>query len=93
MHNGKYQCHIATSCTYHLASCPSCSTRAIQKKLTLNDFFFHFWRGGRGQESVPLAKKIQDRKRKRSRQKNKRGDRKGESNDSSEIPDRGRGSD
>ena len=41
----------------------------------------------------PIAEKWQDRKSKRTRQKNKRGDRKGESNDSPEIPDRGETSD
>ena len=35
MHDGKYQCHMAASCTYHLPSSPSCSTRAIQKSITL----------------------------------------------------------
>ena len=34
MHNGKYQCHMAASCTHHLPS-PSCSTRAIQKVFSL----------------------------------------------------------
>ena len=41
------------------------------------------------QENGPLAEKWQDRKSKRTRQKSKRGDRKGESNDSPESPDRG----
>ena len=39
-------------------------------------------------ENGPLAEKWQDRKSKRARQKNKRGDRKAESNDSPEIPGR-----
>ena len=34
MHNGKYSCHMAASCTYHLPSA-SYSKRAIQKSLTL----------------------------------------------------------
>ena len=38
-----------------------------------------------------MEKKGQDRKSKRTRQKNKSGDRKGESNDSPGIPDRGGG--
>ena len=37
-----------------------------------------------------MEKKGQDRKSKRTRQKNKSGDRKGESNDSPEIPDMGK---
>ena len=40
------------------------------------------------QENVPLAKTLQDRQSKRTMQKNNRGDRKGEPNDSPEIPDR-----
>ena len=43
MHNGKYQCHMAASCTYHrptIISC--CSTRAIQKSLTLNEKYLSF---------------------------------------------------
>ena len=46
-----------------------------------------FW--GKSQENGPLAQKWQDRKSKRTRQKNKRGDRKGELNDSRKIPDVG----
>ena len=42
----------------------------------------------RSQENGSLAEKLWDRKSKRTRQKNKRGVRKGESNDSPEIPDR-----
>ena len=77
----------AAHTTYQLLS-PSCSTRAIQKSLTLNEKYLRvFWK--KGQENGPLAEKWQDKKSKRTRQKkNKRGDRKGESNDSSEIPDR-----
>ena len=40
------------------------------------------------QVNGPWAENGQDRKGNRTRQKNKRGDRKGESNDSPEIPDR-----
>ena len=46
-----------------------------------------FW--GKSQENEPLAQKWQYRKSKRTRQKNKRGDRKGELNDSPKIPDMG----
>ena len=76
MHNGKYQC------TYHLPP-PSCSTTAIQKSLTLNKKYLSFLE--KSQENGPLAEKLPDRK---SERKKTRGDRKGESNDSPEIPDR-----
>ena len=76
-------------------SSPSCSTRAIQKSLTLNEIFLSF--PEKSQKNGQLTEKLQDRKIKRTRQKKrekkkekkkKRGDRKGESNDSPEIPDR-----
>ena len=77
--------------TYQLSS-PSCSTRVIQRSLTLNENYLSVLE--KSQENGPLAEKWQDRKSKRTRQKrNKRGDRKGESNDSPEIPDRKRTSD
>ena len=66
---------------------PSCSTRAIQKSLTQWKIFESFLERKKSRESGPLAEKWQDRKSKRLKQKNKRGDRKGESNDSPEIPD------
>ena len=40
----------------------------------------------KSQENGPSAEKLEDRKSKRARQKNKRGDRKGESNYSPGIP-------
>ena len=43
----------------------------------------------KSQENGLLAEKWQDRQSKRNRQKNKRGDRKGESNNSPKIPDWG----
>ena len=43
---------------------------------------------GKSQENGPWAEKLQDRKSKRTRQRNKRGDRKGQSKDSPEIPGR-----
>ena len=43
----------------------------------------------KSQEDGPLAGKGLDRKSKRTRQKNKRGDRRGDSNDSPGIPDKG----
>ena len=59
MHNGKYKCHTAASCTYHLSS-HSCSTRAIQKAYLLSKtwrLFFYFFVGGGGQEKRPLAER------------------------------------
>ena len=44
----------------------------------------------KSQEKGPLAEKWWDKKSKMTRQKNMRGDRKGDSNDSPEIPDKGR---
>ena len=89
MHNGKYQCHIAQQAahTTDQLSSPSCSTRATQKCLTLNEKYLRvFWRKKRrSQENGPLAEKLQDSKRTRQK-KNKTGDRKGETNDSPEIP-------
>ena len=92
--------YMAASCTYHLPS-PSCSKRAIQKSQTLNEKYLRvFWRKKKkGQENGPLAKKMtrqkeqeESRQKKKKWKKNekwkKRGDRKGESNDSPEIPDR-----
>ena len=74
---------------YYLLS-PSCSTRALQKSVTLNKTCLRvFWREKKSQENRPLAEKRQDRKSKRTRQKNKRGDRKGESNERAKIPDKG----
>jgi len=43
---------------------------------------------GKHQETGPLAEKGQGKRTKRTWQKNKRGDRKGEPNDSPEIPHR-----
>ena len=78
----------AAHTTYQLSS-PSCSTRAIQKSLTLNEKYLRvFWRE-KSQENGPLAKTNGKTERARGLgRKNKRGDRKGESNDSPEIPDR-----
>ena len=41
----------------------------------------------KNREKGPLAEKSQDRKSKKTRHKSKRGDRKGESNGSPEIPE------
>ena len=80
-----YKCimeNTSAHTTYQLSS-PSCSTRAIQKSLTLNKKYLSFLE--KSQENGPLAEKLPDRK---SERKKTRGDRKGESNDSPEIPDR-----
>ena len=39
--NGKYRCHVAASCTYHLSLPPSSWERATQKSLSLNE---RYWR-------------------------------------------------
>ena len=73
--------------TNYIVSAPSCSARAIQKKLISErkaiEIFF-----GKSQENKLSADKWHDRKDTRTRQKNERGDRKGKSNDNPEIPDR-----
>ena len=59
----------AAHTTYQLSS-PSCSTRAIQKSLTLNKKIFEF--SGKKSGESSLAEKWQDRKSKRTRQKEKK---------------------
>ena len=72
--------------TYQLSS-PSCSTRTIQKSLPLNGKYLRiFW--NKSQENGPFQKNYKTERAKGLGRKNKRGDRKGESNDSPEIPDR-----
>ena len=91
-----YKCIIANTSaiwqqaahTTYQPSSPSCSTRATQKSLTLNERFLRK-RKEKSQENGPLAEKWQDRKRTRQKEKKTAiGDRKGESNDSPEIADR-----
>ena len=63
----------------NLLSSPSCSTRAIQKSLTLNEKYLRvFWE--KSQENGPLAEKRQDRKSKRIRQKEKQTEETGKGN-------------
>ena len=99
MHNGKYQCHMAASCVYHLQlSSPSCSTRAIQKSLTLNEKYLSFLKKKNEKKKKSGERTISKKndktetargvKAEKTMKKNKRGDRKGESNDSPEIPER-----
>ena len=52
----------AAHTTYQLSS-PICSTKAIQKSLTLNKKYLSFLE--KSQENGPLAEKLQDRKRER----------------------------
>ena len=70
-----YKCIMANSSairqqaahtTYQISS-PRCSTRAIQKSLTLNEIYSSFLE--KSQENGPLAEKWQDRKSKRTRRK------------------------
>ena len=78
--------------TAYWQSSYSCSTGATQKPvlylLTKNAGKFSEKQQQKDQVNGPWAENGQDRKGNRTRQKNKRGDRKGESNDSPEIPDR-----
>ena len=74
----------AAHTTYQLSS-PSCSTRAIQKSLTINKKDLRvFWK--KSQKNG--QKKAKTERARGLGRRNKRGDRKGESNDSREIPDR-----
>ena len=73
----------AAHTTYQLSS-PSCSTRAIQKSLTLNEKYLEKKSG----EWTIIRKMTKQERAKGLGRKNKTGDRKGESNDSPEIPDR-----
>ena len=69
--------HISPS-NYHLLAAQQEPYKKKKKRLTLRIFW------NKSQENGPLA---EDRKSKRTRQKNKSGDRKGEPNDSPETPD------
>ena len=73
--------------TYQLSS-PSCLTRARQKSLTLNEKYLRvFWK--KKAEEWTISRKMTRQKEQEDKaEKNKRGDRKGKSNDSPEIPDR-----
>ena len=64
-----------------------CKTAYLLMK-NIEDFFLENF-----QKNGPAGKKGQNRKSNRTRQKNKRGDSKVESNESPEIPDRGETSD
>ena len=57
MHHGKYQRHMAASCTYHLSSSPSCSTTAIRKSPTLKRKTFQNFLVKR-LENGPLVRKM-----------------------------------
>ena len=56
--------------TTNQLSSPSCSTRAVQKNLILNEKYLSFLE--KSQENGPLAEKWQDRKSKRTRRKKTR---------------------
>ena len=92
MANTSAICQQAAHTTYQLSS-PSCSTRAIQKSLTLNEKYLRVIFLGKKSEEWTISRKWQASKCKRTRQQNKGGDRKGESNDSPEIPDKSIASD
>ena len=63
MHNGKYQCHMAASCTYHLVTIIS---QLLNKSLNLNEkwlllFFFFFFLFEKCQNG-PLAENMTTQK-------------------------------
>ena len=65
MHNGKYQCHMAASCRYHLLA----TQQEHTKSLTLhNCFFFLSFSRKRSAEWI-IAEKWQDKKGRKPRQK------------------------
>ena len=72
MHKGKYQCHMAANCTYHLPS-PSCSTRAIQTK---PNWMKNIWvfPGKKSRENGPLREKNDEIKRARGLGRKTRGE-------------------
>ena len=85
MHNSKYQLpygsqlHLPVPPTsYHFLAAQQ---EPCKKSLTLNkkNVERNFWSKKKSQENGPLAKKWQDWKSQKTRQKNERGDRKGES--------------
>ena len=95
MHNGKYQCHKAASCTYHPSAIIFQPANKSHTK-TPNSLRKNL-KEKKSQENGPLAGKWRDRKKKRTRQRRERHrererereDIKRKPNDSPEIPDRG----
>ena len=78
----------AAHATYQLSS-QCCSARAIQKSLTLNERYQRvFWKKKSGEWTISRKMTRQNEQEDQVGKKNKRGDRKEESNDSPEIPDR-----
>ena len=97
MHNSKYQCHMPYGSMLHIPPTNLLLLAAKQepykkKAYLLMKYIKEFcWK--KVQKNGPAGRKRSDRKSNRTRQKNKRGDSKVESNDSPEIPDRGETSD
>ena len=97
MHNGKYQCHMAASCTYHLPTITSqllnnSHAKNKQKTKKLSENFLEI-KKRRKEKKVLKLEQGENMKTERARglgrkKKKKKGDRKGESNDNPEIPDR-----
>ena len=85
---------MAAGCTYHLHNL-DVQQEPYKKSVTLNEKRFRvFWREKKSQKNGPLAEKWQDKKRARRLGRKKWEETgKGESNDSPEIPDRGKKSD
>ena len=83
MRKGKYQCHTRASCTYHLPSTCYLS-RATQVYLIMKNVGeFSGKKFGAGTNSRKVTSQ-----REKTAEENKKGDRKGELNESPEIPDR-----
>ena len=75
--------------TTNQLSSPSCSTRATQKSLALNETYLRvFWKQVRRMDHQQKNDKTERARGLGRRKTNKRGDKKGESNESPEIPDR-----
>jgi len=88
MHNGKFQCGMAASCTYHQLSSPSSQQESNQKSLTSTKNvgeFIEKKRAGR----MDHWQKNDKTERVRDRQKNTRGNKEEESNDSPQISNGG----
>ena len=86
MHNSKYQCHMAAWCTYHK---PTPKQEPYKKAYLFTKNIEEFSGKSSGEWTSRQGKK-KDRKSNRTRQKDKSGDSKVESNDSPERFQTGR---
>ena len=88
MHNGKFQCIMAASCTYHQLSSPSSQQELNQKSLTSTKNVGEFI-GKKRAGRMNHWQKNDKTERVRDRQKNMRGNKEEESNDNPEISNGG----